>query len=370
VRHAWRSVAAVLLALALAACGSDESAPAAPPTPAGPSSLKIMTQNLYLGADIDLLVTSADLPATVQRLWSDVQATDFPARAKVLADAIQAADPDLVALQEVALWRTQTPGDHLPTPNASTVALDFLDLLSRELASRGLSYRVVVTNANADFELPGSSGTDYRLTDRDAILAKTSLPITATASGTYPHIVTLTLPSPVPGGAPLQASIKRGWVYADVHAGGRTIRVFDTHLEAASADVATQQVSDLLAVAQPASRPTVIVGDMNLPPGTGGYGRYVAPETRLQDAWATVSPGDAGFTCCWNPDLRGGSLSSRIDLLFSTPELRPTRAGRLDADAHTPGGLSPSDHLGVLASFDAAGATTVSAPAAFVSPPR
>jgi endonuclease/exonuclease/phosphatase family metal-dependent hydrolase len=350
-------VLALLSLLALGACGkSDDGAAAPPPSPG--SSLRILTQNLYLGADIDPLVGSTDLPATVQRLWSDVQATDFPSRAKVLADQIQQADPDLVALQEAALWRTQTPGDHLPVPNANTVALDFLDLLGNELASRGLSYRVVVTNANADFELPGSSGTDYRLTDRDALLAKASVEITASASGTYPHSVSLTVPSPVPGGAPLQASIPRGWVRADVLTAGRTVHVFGTHLEAFTPDVATLQVSDLLGVAQPGSEPTVIVGDMNLPPGSGGYDQFVAPETRLADAWATTHPGDVGFTCCWNPDLRGGSLSSRVDLVFSTPELHASGARLVDEGARTPSGLSPSDHLGVVATFDVTGATT------------
>jgi endonuclease/exonuclease/phosphatase family metal-dependent hydrolase len=351
----FRTYLFVVLA-ALPACGSESSpAPAAPP--AGPSSFTVMTQNLYLGADLDLLLTSPDLPATVEQIWADVQATDFPARAKVLADAIEAADPDLVALQEVSLWRTQTPGDHLPTPDASTVALDFLDILSKELASRGLSYRVAATSTNADVELPGSSGTDYRLTDRDAILAKVSLPISSTASGTYPHLFTLTLPSPIPG-APLQAQIKRGWVSVDLVAGGRTVRIFNTHLEAESPDVATQQVSDLLAVATPASQPTVIVGDMNLPPGSAGYALYFAPGTRLQDAWSVEHAGDAGLTCCWNPDLRGGSLHSRIDLVLATPELRPSRADRLEDGARTPGGLSPSDHLGVVAGFDVSAATS------------
>jgi endonuclease/exonuclease/phosphatase family metal-dependent hydrolase len=354
---------ALLSLLALGACGRSEGGAAAPPPSAGTAPLRILTQNLYLGADIDPLVGSTNLPATVQQLWSDVQATDFPARAKVLADAIQNADPDLVALQEAALWRTQTPGDHLLVPNANTVALDFLDVLGKELASRGLSYHVVVTSSNADFELPGSSGTDYRLTDRDALLAKSSVEVTGSSAGTYPHVASLTVPSPV-GGAPLQTSIPRGWVRVDVRTAGRTVHVFGTHLEAFTPDVATEQVSDLLGLAQPATGPTVIVGDMNLPPGSDGYDRFVAPETRLVDAWSAVHPGDAGFTCCWNPDLRGGGLSSRIDLLFATPELRAHGAERLDAEARTPGGLSPSDHLAVVATFDVAGATTVSSPTA------
>jgi hypothetical protein len=71
-----------------------------------------------------------------------------------------------------------------------------------------------------------------------------------------------------------------------------------------------------------------------------------------------VHGGDTGLTCCWSPDLRGGSLATRIDLVFATPELRPTRADRLEDGVRTPGGLSPSDHLGVIVGFDASSATT------------
>ena len=97
-----------------------------------------MTQNLYLGGDLDLfLAPGAQLPETVELLWASVQATDFAARARLIADGIRAADPDVVGLQEVSLWRFQTPGDRLPLPNATTVAVDFLETLLRELAARG-----------------------------------------------------------------------------------------------------------------------------------------------------------------------------------------------------------------------------------------
>lgn len=348
------------LAAALAACGDDPEPAAAPP---GPDSLRVMTQNLYLGADLDLLLSSgSDLPTIVELLWASMLETDFPARAKVLADSIQAAAPDVIALQEVSLWRFQQPGDRLPVANATAVRVDFLDVLARELAARGLAYVELSTVTNADLELPGASGTDYRLTDRDVILGKASLPVTAAGAGTFPNLGSLTVN--VPGVGPFPVTIKRGWASADVRAGGRTVRVFDTHLEAFSPAVATTQVGDLLAVAAPASRPTVIAGDINLPPGSGGYERFLLSGTRLADAWTAVNGGDAGLTCCWSGDLRGGSLGTRIDVVFATTDLRPTAAARLNESARTPGGLSPSDHLGVVASFDARAAGTTAAAAA------
>ncbi|HEX9400261.1 MAG TPA: endonuclease/exonuclease/phosphatase family protein [Anaeromyxobacter sp.] len=360
-----RRLGAILVAttVTLAACGDGEL-PAAAPPPAGPSSLRVMTQNLYLGGDLFLfLAPGASLAETMDTVWASVQATDFEARARVLADGIQAADPDVVGLQEVSLWRTQTPGDHLLAPNATNVAYDFLEILLRELASRGLSYRTVGTVTNGDVELPGTTGTDYRLTDRDAIIAKTSLPIASAGSGTYPHVATLQLPSPLPGAPPIQTPIPRGWVAADLRAGGRTIRLFATHLEALSADVATDQVPDLLAVASPTRQPTLVVGDMNLPPGSPGYDRFVAPETGLRDTWTEAQGSDPGLTCCWNPDLRGGAYSTRIDLVFATEPLHATRATRVNDSARTPGGLAPSDHAGVVVTIDPSGAasTTVAA---------
>lgn len=353
-----------VLAAGLAGCGDDDP-PAAAPPPAGPSTVRVMTQNLFLGADLDLLlVPDAPLFVTVEQLWASVQATDFPARARVIADAIQAADADVVGLQEVSLWRFQAPGDRLPSPNATTVAADFLELVLAALAERGLAYRVVGTVTNSDLELPGASGNDYRLTDRDAIIAKVALPISGAGAGTFAQLATSTVPNPVPGGAPIQVTFRRGWVAAELRAGGRTIRVVNTHLEALSADVAGRQVSELLAIAAPASRPAIVLGDVNLAPGSPGYERLVAPETRLRDAWTALNGGDAGLTCCWSPDLRGGSLSSRVDVVLATPELRPTAARRLNESVRTPGGLSPSDHLGVVATFDASPATSTAAPVA------
>ncbi len=340
------------MAAALAACGNETPAPA--PTPDGPAAFKVMTQNLYLGGDLDLITApGADVPQAVDEIWASVQATDFNRRAKVLVDGIQAEDPDLVGLQEVSLWRTQIPGDHLPIPDATIVAYDFLDILVRELASRGLAYRVVLANQNGDAELSGASGNDYRLTDRDAVLAKTSLPIVSASSGTYAHLGTIEL-SLTPGAAPTSVTVPRGWVMVEFRSGGKTVRYVNTHLEAFSADVASRQALDLMAVASPTTQPTIVAGDMNLPPDSPGYAHFVAPETGLSDTWSTLKGADPGLTCCWNPDLKGGGFDKRIDLEFSTSQVRPTSATIVNDTERTPDGLAPSDHAGVVIGFTTA----------------
>ena len=108
---------------------------------------------------------------------------------------------------------------------------------------------------------------------------------------------------------------------ADLRAGGRTIRLLNTHLEALSPEVAAQQASDLIDLARPSRQPTVVLGDMNLPPGSSGYGRFVAPDTGLRDAWTALHGDDPGLTCCWSPDLRGGELRQA-----DRPRLRDVRA--------------------------------------------
>jgi endonuclease/exonuclease/phosphatase family metal-dependent hydrolase len=344
-------VVLAIVALAFIGCGGDNPLPAPPPE--GPTTFTVMTQNLYLGGDLDLaFAPGANLPVAVEEIWASVQATAFRERAKVIAASILANGPDLVGLQEATLWRTQTPGDHLLLPNATAVAEDFLDTLVTELAARGLAYQVAATIVNGDIELPGASGTDYRLTDRDVILAKTSLPVVSTASGTFPHLATLEVPSPT-GGAPIRATIPRGWVAAEFRAGGRTMRLVNTHLEAFSAAVAAQQATDLVGVASPAQQPTIVIGDMNLPPGSAGYANLVAG-TGLADAWSALNGADPGLTCCWSPDLRSGAYQTRIDLVFTSGEVRPTSARKVNEAERTPGGLAPSDHAGVVVELTAA----------------
>jgi endonuclease/exonuclease/phosphatase family metal-dependent hydrolase len=341
------------IALALAACGNDEPTP--PPPPDGPTTFKVMTQNLYLGGELDPVITATNLPQAVQQIWESVQATDFNERAKVIAAGIQAADLEVVGLQEVSLWRTETPGDHSLIPNATKVEYDFLDILMRELAARGLSYSVAATVQNGDIELAGTSGTDYRLTDRDAILAKTSLPVTSTASGTYLHLGTIVVQTPI---GPVPVPVPRGWVAIEF-AGGKTIRAVNTHLEAFSEEVAAQQAIDLIGIASPGTQPTIVLGDMNLAPGSAGYGTFLAG-TGLSDTWADLNGTDPGFTCCWNADLKSGAFTTRIDLVFATAS--PTSASAVkvnEGTERTPMGLAPSDHAGVVVGFTAATSATM-----------
>ena len=71
-----------------------------------------------------------------------------PTRAVALADEIAAAEPDVIGLQEAAVWRARARRSR---PTTST-------LLEAELERRGLRYRRVAVKENGSVELPSAAG--------------------------------------------------------------------------------------------------------------------------------------------------------------------------------------------------------------------
>src|SRR3954465_10766789 len=91
-----RTVAALMVALSALVV-----APAA--ASAKKQDLKVMTRNVYLGADIIPLATAkdeAEFEQNAAQRFQTVQNNNFPARAKALAAEIKKAKPDLVGIQE------------------------------------------------------------------------------------------------------------------------------------------------------------------------------------------------------------------------------------------------------------------------------
>jgi endonuclease/exonuclease/phosphatase family metal-dependent hydrolase len=339
----WLAAACALVA----ACGGDDE---------GPAQLTVMTRNLYLGADLTPALVATDPAALVTAttgIWASVQANDFKDRAKGIAAEIAAARPDLVALQEVALWRTQTPSDASATPNATTVAYDFLALVRAELQALGATYDVAEELPLTDLEVPIATGPstfdDVRFTDRDVILARSGVAV----AGAEGHVYATLLTVPLPGG--VSVSVKRGWTRVATTAAGQPVTFVNTHLEsgdlAAIAAVRTAQAGELFAALAPERGRVVVAGDFNSLPGTEGH--LAATTAGFTDAWATLHGTDPGFTCCFAADLRPatGRLTQRIDLVLTRGALRATTAIIVGAEAQdrTPGGRWPSDHAGLVA---------------------
>lgn len=339
------------LAATLAACGDDNEDNG--PAYADDGKLTVMTRNLYLGADLTAILTagsSAELVAATTAAWGQVQTNDFAARAEKLADEIVAAGPDLVGVQEASLWRTQSPGDAASagTVPATTVAIDFLGILLDRLAARGHPYAAVQTVELFDVEVPvvqGQGTIDVRLTDRLVILGVSGIPASNARGQAYgdANLLQLSLL-----GRPV--GVKRGWAAVDVTIGGKPITFVTTHLEAFAAPPRVAQANELAGILSSITGPVALVGDLNSLPGTEG--EAVLAGAGFSDAWTTVHAGDAGFTCCFPPDLRETTpgLDERIDYVLTRGALTPETAeivGEETAD-RTASGLWPSDHAGVV----------------------
>jgi hypothetical protein len=350
-------------------------------TNAHPAPVTVMTRNLYLGADITRPIRAAAdqtgrdallaLGRANAELRQVVQATDFAVRGRLLAGEIADARPDLVGLQEVALWRHGPLDlDHLGRPDASTVDQDFLTILQNDLERRGVGYDVASMQVESDVEAPAFSGDPYtgtaidamdvRLTMRDVILIRrgTALTLDGAGGGQYQRRLEVTL-----GGVPY--AFIRGYAWADLalpdpEGGGSTrFRFITTHLESQSGALAAAQAAELLAgPAGDRSRTTVVVCDCNAnPPRAGAYRLLTAPG-RLRDTWLRQPGAGPGFTATLGErvnDPTPAALDRRLDLVLVRPGTFggvTTRAVAVTGDQTTDRdpatGLWPSDHAGVV----------------------
>lgn len=341
------------LMAALAAAATLLPLAAAAPASAKKQDLKVELRNVYLGADLIPLATASNqeqFQANAAQRYQTVLNNDFATRAKALAAEVRATKPDLIALQEAAVWRRGPEGikDGSATP-ANDVVYDSTALLRRELAAVGLNYRVVRARDWFDFEAATGApfNFDVRLTQRDVILrrATSKVKVTRTFAGGFKNIFEV----PTQAGI---ASQKRGWVGIDGTLAGRKFRFITTHLEAYSPAIAAKQMGELISgPAASKKRNTILVGDFNSAPGANPNDSRKAE--RSESAYKTAI--GAGFrnpfprrnTCCFAEDLRQttDSLDTWIDHLVVRPRMRLLRSSRVGGSQV--GGLYPSDHAGI-----------------------
>lgn len=361
-RRSFRLLAPLLgcAALSLSACSDDKDPDDGPDQQTGSTEQKVMTRNIYLGGNIFLLANAQSpqqVPVIAAQLYATVQATNFAERAEALADEIQAANPALVGLQEVSLYRTEHPSNFLvyPVPSATTVAIDFLAILQAELQERSLDYRVAAKVTNADAELPAAlSGsptdlTDIRLTDYDVILARGDVTVSGVVTQNYTNNAQVGV-----GGS--SVTFKRGFTKVEATVDGATFTFVNTHMEGIM-PANEQQANELAGILAGYPEPIILVGDLNSGPGspTPGHG-IITGAGGFTDAWATVGAG-AGFTCCVNDrvnDTTTAGFDERIDLvLYKGEGVQPLSAEVVgdELDDRTASGLWPSDHAGVVVNF-------------------
>ena len=355
--------ALAICAAAVAAASFAPAASAAKKKDKDPT-LKVMTRNIYLGGNIFLPIGAPDRPsfeAKTQELWDQIQFTDFPARAKLLANEVKRTKPDLIGLQEVALWRRSPDGvkDGSATPSQQVV-YDFLKSLNAELKRKGLKYRTAISQQEADIEAP-TQRYDVRLTMRDVILVRTGKDapkLTKKKSAQFKADI----------GVPVQTGVitsKRGWAWVEGSLKGRKFRVVNTHLESAAEAPRVAQAKELVAKGGPAlsRRSTILVGDLNSDRTNATEASPVAYRTIIgagfKDAWLQGTKGkETPYTCCLRtptandkPPFPG---DHRIDhILIKGKKIKGKKATVVGTDPknRTSTGLWPSDHAGWVSSL-------------------
>jgi len=368
--------------------------------------LRVMSKNLYIGADI--LGVNAPRPCGalqgVHELFDDIVASNPPERMDAIADEIMQQQPRVLGLQEVYRISMQVPSNSFvfdPSipgftfanfdlnldgsitfiPDAEDVVFDYLDLLLDALAARGLQYDVVedAIAYESDFEFPswnldphlgcvpvdGALPTDVRAEDRDVILVRSDV---ATANGSAVQYGTL-LPFTIStgtGSPDVKIISVRGFAATDLTYQGRTYRFVNTHLEMDDQSdpdsiinfIQAVQAQELIQVLDPEALPLVVAGDFNSSPDpadvTASYELMV--DAGYTDIWSQFG-GRPGDTCCQADDLMNfeSALFKRIDLVFvrssADSEFLPSPAwvtGDQQSDK-TASGLWNSDHGGVAA---------------------
>ena len=343
----------------------------------------VMTRNLYLGADLAPAIGAPSLEAFVAangQILREVTANNFPTRAKGLAHEILSEEPDLVGLQEVALWRTGPP-DLTPVltgePTATTVRYDYLQELMAQL-NKGPGpdrYEVVVVQNEFDLEAPADENNvagdgpnpaipnaeiNGRLTMRDVILERHGAGV-ETANPQSGNFKTL-LQVPILG-KPL--TIKRGWTAVDARVrGSHWFRFVNTHLEAFDPaalvpSIRALQAAELVAPDGPAtgSLPVVLVGDLNSDDDTVSPGDQQAYRVLLEAGFVERSTDDP-LGCCLKSSLlaegAGGSVSDfdhQVDHVMTNDPSGITLE-RSDVTGLLPvNGYWDSDHAGLFSAL-------------------
>ena len=320
--------------------------------------VKVMTYNMYLGTDLVGIFQSQspqELVAEVGEAFSDVQAGNVPERIDEIADQIATNTPDVVGLQEVALWRVGAPFDPSPAEN---IAFDFLRILLDRLSTRGVHYAAISIQNNLDAELTGvfgpTSALDVRYTDRVVVLSRTDLPISELkVEGTDTGAFQTLLPVNVLGNT---IYITRGWASADVKHRGKTYRFVNAHLEAFYDPIQNAQAYELLLGPTNTDLPVILAGDFNSDPVINGGSYHLLLSGGFADVWTSLLPGTSGYT--WPLSEESPAVitqpSQRVDYIMTRGTVSLSEIDLVGENAVndlTPSSLRPSDHAGIIATL-------------------
>jgi endonuclease/exonuclease/phosphatase family metal-dependent hydrolase len=338
---------------------------------AGISPIRIYAQNVYVGTDVDAVITagasSPDPTVLFGALLGALQvfdATRWSERAARIASEVRRQDPDVIGLSEVSTVSRRGLADYGVQDNST----EFLPILLEAFRQKGLRYEVVGAVRNTEVMIPlsidpstgqvitlgdGLPAAFAALVDQDVMLVRAGINSSNVTAKNYAAYLPVNL-------GPLPVAIKRGYVAADVEVRGGEYRFVTTHPEPRSPvkEVQEAQVAELLADLSGSTRSVIVAGDMNSEPTDPAGSPYAQlAAAGYSDAWTKrIGIPAGGATCCQQADLRNeaSQLNRRLDQIWIKPAAE-RRVGPLlitvfgdNPWERTPGGLWPSDHGGLF----------------------
>ena len=360
-------IAGVAGALTLAGVGTASAA----------DNVTVMTRNVFLGADLGPALRAGGTTEFIDaagQIFRQLESTNFPQRAKGLAQEIQTRKPDLIGLQEVALWREGPVNINAvleQKPTASKVYQDFLKILLKQVNKGPVKYEVVKVQDEFDFEAPtdtdGNPSTglygadkDMRLTMRDAILKRVGTRVKVKNQRGAQYSKKNSFSVTVAGR--VKVTSLRGWLSTRAKVGkGPWFTFANTHLEAFDdrtqvPSIRAKQAGEFAKAMAGAKGSLIAVGDFNSDsPG------LVPGDEQAFEALRGAGFRDIGTTtplsCCiaTSDDLRtGGDISEfdhRVDQIFTTTPKRVERVGTWVTGREQTFGFWHSDHAGVVGRY-------------------
>src|SRR3954452_15248970 len=190
-----------------------------------PTRVRVATYNLYLGADLSLVLGERDadeLRWGTREVQRQLMTTAFPRRARAIARVLVRERPDLVGLQEVTTWRA----DGRPV-------WDFARDLLAALEDLGEPYEVAATvptfRGSGAVRL-GEQDITLDLVGSNTILRRvgSAVRVTATQTGMFGQALEV-------GALGLNGQVSRGWCAVSCVVDGAPqhgITFLNTHTEA------------------------------------------------------------------------------------------------------------------------------------------
>ena len=340
------------------------------PTMAGGHTVKVMTRNQYVGADIPRLISvpPEDFLSELENVFAQIAANNFPLRARRLAAEAAFTGSELIGLQEVYDFKFNGVNIGPPFVDHLTETLNALSAIGQHFVEAAT---VINLNITIPIDTDGDNVFESNISvmDRDVILVREGIEF-AKLVGDYIQDdglcgVSIANPLPKPlaealllpeelkstisedgcnyaGVAKVNSpvgpiTVQRGFVGVDARVRGKKIRFVNTHLEverlvpgqpltAVFQSLQALELEAALKETTPPGRKLILTGDFNSSPEHMQIGPVDTPYQILTDAgykdiWDKnylkfIDP--SGFTCCQLEDLsnKESLLYERIDLIF------------------------------------------------------